>query len=154
MTAMELMYCPPSFFDIMICGPHFLHYMYSIESFVIGFKSGVKTRVMALMDTLSTQREAYKDDPFILAKHANQIWNEFGLNVNCYYSNFYILTYNPIDLKELESKPKSFSIMFGLTYFVVIIEDIDLRAHKSTYSLMLLMPILFLNIILYNGTHA
>ncbi|KAL5672153.1 hypothetical protein ACJX0J_016459, partial [Zea mays] len=77
----------------LICGPHFLNYITEIpdqellhkahflilqsaedvSNFVIGFKSGVKTR-----------REAYKDDPFILAKHANQIWNEFGLNVNYY----------------------------------------------------------------------
>ncbi|KAL5670742.1 hypothetical protein ACJX0J_015048, partial [Zea mays] len=62
----------------LICGPHFLHYITEIpdqellhkahflilqsaedvSNFVIGFKSGVKTR-----------REAYKDDPFILAKY-------------------------------------------------------------------------------------
>ncbi|KAL5664971.1 hypothetical protein ACJX0J_025079, partial [Zea mays] len=64
---------------IKICGPHFLHYITEIpdqellhkahflilqsaedvSNFVIGFKSGVKTR-----------REAYKDDPFILANGA------------------------------------------------------------------------------------
>ncbi|KAL5670063.1 hypothetical protein ACJX0J_022284 [Zea mays] len=74
----------------LICGPHFLHYITEIpdqellhkahflilqstedvSNFVIGFKSGVKTRVTTLMDTLSTQREAYKDDPFILANGA------------------------------------------------------------------------------------
>ncbi|KAL5680594.1 hypothetical protein ACJX0J_006979, partial [Zea mays] len=58
----------------LICGPHFLHYITEIpdqellhkahflilqstedvSNFVIGFKSGVKTRVTTLMDTLST----------------------------------------------------------------------------------------------------
>ncbi|KAL5667852.1 hypothetical protein ACJX0J_020073, partial [Zea mays] len=45
-----------------------------VSNFVIGLKSGVKTR-----------REAYKDDPFILAKHANQIWNEFRLMIDMLY---------------------------------------------------------------------
>ncbi|KAL5671930.1 hypothetical protein ACJX0J_016236, partial [Zea mays] len=66
----------------LICGPHFLHYITEIpdqellhkahflilqsakdvSNFVIGFKSGVKTR-----------REAYKDDPFILAKGKEEL---------------------------------------------------------------------------------
>ncbi|KAL5668578.1 hypothetical protein ACJX0J_020799, partial [Zea mays] len=61
----------------LICGPHFLHYITEIpdqellhkahflilqsaedvSNFVIGFKSGVKTRVTTLMDTLSTHMQ-------------------------------------------------------------------------------------------------
>ncbi|KAL5647696.1 hypothetical protein ACJX0J_042051, partial [Zea mays] len=77
-----------------------------VSNFVIGFKSGVKTRVTTLMDTLSTQREAYKDDPFILAKQANQIWNEFGLNKNVTpptINSYYLLSANVFPIFRIES---------------------------------------------------
>ncbi|KAL5647564.1 hypothetical protein ACJX0J_041919, partial [Zea mays] len=85
----------------LICGPHFLHYITEIPDQELLHKAHFlilqsaedvskyqrMTIVTTLMDTLSTQREAYKDDPFILAKHANQIWNEFALNKNNFFDH-------------------------------------------------------------------
>ncbi|KAL5654371.1 hypothetical protein ACJX0J_033690 [Zea mays] len=62
----------------LICGPHFLHYIIEIPDqellhkahFLILQSAEDVSKVTTLMDTLSTQREAYKDDPFILANGA------------------------------------------------------------------------------------
>ncbi|KAL5668238.1 hypothetical protein ACJX0J_020459, partial [Zea mays] len=81
-----------------------------VSNFVIGFKSGVKTRVTTLMDTLSTQRDAYKDDPFILAKHANGAQGE---KKNCCLDLIYLLSANVFRIFRIDV-----SIYFASVYIV------------------------------------
>ncbi|KAL5675911.1 hypothetical protein ACJX0J_012042 [Zea mays] len=117
----------------LICGPHFLHYITEIpdqellhkahflilqsaedvSNFVIGFKSGVKTRVTTLMDTLSTQREAYKDDPFILANGAQ------GGKKNCCLDLIYLLSANVFPIFRIDV---SYSLMNFASVYIVFFD--------------------------------